>query len=144
MSKNLKLTALILSAVMAVSCIPANIFAGNRTGMIKDGTTTTYGFNILNQLISSGSQVTLSDSARALTHSYTYNANGDLISDTEVRPLDDFTEELQQYPEYYISGNLTKTTDRSYSYDSAGRLTDTENVSTIEGTIPSLRISTET
>ena len=95
MSKNLKLTALILSAVMAVSCIPANIFAGN--------------LEVLK------------------------------ISDTEVRPLEDFTEELQQYPEYYISGSLTKTTDRSYSYDSAGRLTDTENVSTIEGTITKLK-----
>ena len=95
MSKNLKLTALILSAVMAVSCIPANIFSGN---------------------------------AEVLK-----------ISDTEVRPLEDFTEELQQYPEYYISGSLTKTTDRSYSYDSAGRLTDTENVSTIEGTITKLK-----
>ena len=100
---------------------------------------TEYTYNILNQLTYVDGGIMVDSMPQNLTHSFTYNANGDLISDTEVRPMEDFTEELQQYPEYYISGSLTKTTDRSYSYDSAGRLTDTENVSTIEGTITKLK-----
>lgn len=114
--------------------------AGNRTSMTKGSTTTTYTFNLLNQLVSSSEPSTINNRTNEhITHTYTYNANGDLIKEVCTEPLEDLHEELPLYPGYFASGVLTQTSTQNYSFDSAGRLTGADINVKVSGTVTKLK-----
>ena len=100
MSKNLKLTALILSAVMMISCIPANIFAGNPE-VLRDakGSYVKYVYDEKNRVVSA------------------IDLGSTLIAEGKPRA----------YVSYYPSGEVKRHTDANgnyvnYTYDALNRV----------------------